>query len=364
METQTALKSTPLYSSHVALGAKIAPFAGWNMPIQYEGIIAETLYTRTHVTCFDICHMGEFLIKGDYKKSGLDALVTTRLDNLNIGSCRYGSLLDSNGGVIDDLIVYRKKQDEWMIVVNAGTIEKDKKQFQQHLTRNSDFLDLSQTLGKIDLQGPLSRNVIAALIPEASKLDYYTFTEANICGEKNVVSRTGYTGELGFEIYASVDTIKLVWKKLLDNKQIKPAGLGARDVLRLEMGYSLYGQDIDETISPLEAGLEKFIDFNKEFIGRDALCKQKKNGLKRTRLFLETTSRRSPRHNHKIYSHNKEIGVVTSGSYSPHLEKGIGMGFTSMPLKINDPILVGDDKLKIEALVVNKPFVKKTSIKN
>ena len=372
METLSSLKTTPLFNDHIALGAKMAPFAGWNMPIQYEGIIAEALHTRKQAACFDICHMGEFLIKGDLKRSGLDNLVTARLSDLAIGSCRYGSLLNDKAGVIDDLIVYRKKQDEWMIVINAGTIEKDKKQFLSNLSKDSDFKDISNTTGKIDIQGPLSREAIIPFAPAAQKINYYTFIETSVLGENCIVSRTGYTGELGFEIYASQETTKAVWKKLLQDKKVKPAGLGARDVLRLEMGYSLYGQDISEDTTPLESGLEKFIGLNKDFIGKNALLRQKKSAdntrgagnRSRDRVFLTTTSRRSPRHNHKIYFKDKEIGVVASGSFSPHLEKGIGMGFVQLPLTTGNKILVGDDKLKIEAIICDKPFVKNTSLKN
>jgi aminomethyltransferase len=364
METLGFLKTTPLFNDHIALGAKMAPFAGWNMPIQYEGIIAETLHTRKQAVCFDICHMGEFLIKGDLKKSGLDNLVTARLSGLAIGSCCYSSLLNDKGGVIDDLMIYRKKYDEWMIVVNAGTIEKDKKQFLSNLSKDSDFKDISNITGKIDIQGPLSREVIMPFARTAQRIGYYTFFEADIAEERCIISRTGYTGELGFEIYASQDTTRSVWKKLLLNKNVKPAGLGARDVLRLEMGYNLYSQDMNEDTTPLEAGLEKFIDLNKDFIGKNALLRQKISAGNRSRIFFTTTSRRSPRHDHKIYFNDKEIGVVTSGSFSPHLEKGIGMGFVQAPLQTNSKISIGDDNLKIEALTCDKPFVKKTSLKN
>jgi len=364
MDTTTALKNTPLTAVHESLGAQMAPFAGWNMPIQYEGIIKETLETRKAVCAFDICHMGEFLIKGDYKKSGLDRIVCVRLENLAVGSCRYGSMLNAEGGIIDDLIVYRKGPEDWMIVINAATIQKDKDHFLKNLAPGIFFKDLSSGLGKIDLQGPLSRTVLETLIPAAKDLNYYTFCETDIMGEKNIVSRTGYTGELGFEIYASGNRIQTVWKKLLENKLVKSAGLGARDILHLEMGYSLYGQDIDDAITPLEAGLEKFIDFEKDFIGKDALLKQKKQGLKRHRLFFKSLSRRSPRHLHKIYQNNSETGLVTSGTFSPHLNIGIGMGFTSCALKIGEKIFFGDEQLKIEAVVCEKPFVKKTSIKN
>ncbi len=358
------LKTTPLLDSHIVLGAKLAPFAGWNMPIQYEGIIAETLYTRKEVTCFDICHMGEFLIQADLKKSGLDTIVSGRIDNLKIGSCRYSSILNEDGGVIDDLIVYKKAEDQWFIVVNASGIDKDKAHFLKYLNKNSVFTDMSNTLGKIDLQGPMARQIIQKIAPSAAKLEYYTFIETDILGEKNIISRTGYTGELGYEIYASSAKIKSIWEKLLSEKIVKPAGLGARDILRLEMGYSLYGQDIDENTSPIEAGLEKFICFDKEFIGKEALLKQKKSGIKRYRLFFKTLSRRAGRHNHKIYLNDKEIGSVTSGSYSPHTNCGIGMGFSDRLLDNGTKILVGDGDLKIEAITCNKPFIQNTSIKN
>lgn len=362
--TMEPLKTTPLSEEHIALGAKMAPFAGWQMPIQYEGILAETLYTRKAVTCFDISHMGEFLIKGDSKRSGLEIIVAAQLDNLPIGACRYTSMLNEQGGIIDDLIVYRKAQEEWMIVVNAGTIEKDKKHFLKHLSKNADFSDMSAKIGKIDLQGPKARDIIKIIAPETERLQYYSFITTDILGEKNIISRTGYTGELGFEIYASAEHIKTIWKALLIHQEVKPAGLGSRDVLRLEMGYSLYGQDIDETITPLESGLEKFINFNKEFIGKQALLKQKKDGLKKQRIFLKTTTRRAPRHLHNIYNKdNSHVGSITSGSFSPHLELGIGMGFIEKSISISDSIFVGDNNIKIEANFCEKPFIKQTSLK-
>jgi aminomethyltransferase len=364
MQATAILKTTPLFQEHLNSGAQMGPFAGWNMPIQYGGIVAEACHTRRAVSCFDTCHMGEFLIRGDYKRSGLDHLVSARLSDLAIGSCRYSPMLNAEAGVIDDLIVYRRAPEEWMIVVNAATIEKDKRQFLAHLSKEADFKDLSESLGKIDLQGPLASDILRRMTGRSLPLDYYTFTETDIVGEKNIVSRTGYTGELGFEIYASPEKIREVWRMLLSDERVRPAGLGSRDVLRLEMGYSLYGQDMDETITPLEAGLEKFVDLNKDFVGRDALLKQKRSGLKRRRVFLESLSRRSPRHLHKIYSDGNEVGLVTSGTFSPHLEKGIGMGFSSIPLETNKKILVGDGALKIEAVISEKPFVKNTSLKS
>lgn len=354
------LKTTPLFDDHVRRGAQMAPFAGWNMPIQYDGIIAETQYTRQAVSCFDICHMGEFLIQGDLRRSGLDRIIASPLSDLKTGSCRYGSILNEAAGVIDDLLVYRKAQDLWMIVINAATIEKDKQHFQKHLTKDAVFTDLSETLGKIDLQGPLARAIIEKIAPDAGRLSYYTFLETDILGEKNIISRTGYTGELGFEIYATLQHIPRVWHRLLEDDRVKPAGLGSRDILRLEMGYSLYGQDIDETTTPKEAGLERFIDSNKDFIGKDALQKQTTS---RRRIFFKSLSRRSPRHGHGLFDKNLRIGEVTSGSFSPHLNCGIGMGFIKNGSTPGD-IRVGDDRSVFDAAIADKPFIKKTSLKN
>jgi aminomethyltransferase len=364
METLAGLKTTPLLQDHKTLHAKLGPFAGWEMPIQYEGILSETLYTRKAAACFDTCHMGEFFIKGNSQKSNLDAIVTARLKDLTTGSCRYASMLNKKGGIIDDLLVYRRTQEEWFLVVNAGNIEKDKKHFLENLSRDAEVIDLSGSLGKIDLQGPLAREVLRTIAPKACGLDYYTFTQADILGERNIISRTGYTGELGFEIYASSEKISSVWQALLSDKRAKPAGLGARDILRLEMAYSLYGQDIDEESTPLETGLEKFVDFDKDFIGKDALLKLRKSGLRYRRIFFQTLSRRSPRHNHKIFLKDSEIGLVTSGTFSPHLECGIGMGNSKMPLLVGQNISVGDENLKIDAVVTDRPFVKNTSLKN
>jgi aminomethyltransferase len=295
----------------------------------------------------------------------LERIVTASLADAPLGSCRYGSMLNEQGGVLDDLIVYRKAKDEWLIVVNAGTIDKDKTHFLAHLAKPVEFKDLSDQLGKIDLQGPLSRDVVAALAPQAVRLDYYTFFETEVLGQKTLISRTGYTGELGYELYFPAQHIPGLWQTLLRDPRVKPAGLGARDVLRLEMGYSLYGQDIDETTTPLEAGLEKFVDFKKDFIGKSALEAQKAQGLRRRRVFFRALSRRSPRHLHKIFVDGQTAGVVTSGSFSPHTNCGIGMGFLENIAASKDlPLVVGDDKIKIEAVLTDKPFVKHTSLKN
>ncbi len=359
----SSLRTTPLFNAHQQLSARMGPFAGWNMPIQYEGILAETQHTRRAVSCFDICHMGEFLVEGDAKASGLERCVSADLDTLAVGSCRYALILNEAGGVIDDLIVYRKRPTAWMIVVNAARAEKDKEHLSRHLSGEARFQDVSDAWGKIDLQGPQSREVLTPFIPEASELEYYTFTETRLLDAQVLLSRTGYTGELGFEIYLPLKKIPVFWKELLSDPRVRPAGLGARDVLRLEMGYNLYGQDIDEETTPLEAGLEKFIDLSKEFIGRPALIRQKKEGIPRRRIYFASRSRRSPRHDQKIFLDAKEVGTVTSGTFSPHCGTGIGMGFATAPLAAGQRILLGEDAPLFEAVVTTRPFVKQTSLR-
>ncbi len=358
-----SLKTTPLFDAHQGLSARMGPFAGWNMPIQYEGILVETQHTRRAVSCFDICHMGEFLVEGDAKASGLERCVAANLDSLKVGGCRYTSILNEAGGMIDDLIVYRKGPATWMIVVNAARVEKDKEHFSRHLSWEARFQDVSDAWGKIDLQGPRSREVLTTFIPEASELEYYTFTESRLLGAEALVSRTGYTGELGFEIYLPLKNIPALWKELLSDPRVRPAGLGARDVLRLEMGYNLYGQDIDEETTPLEAGLEKSIDLSKDFIGRPALLRQKKEGVGRRRIYVASRSRRSPRHGHKVFLDAKVVGTVTSGTFSPHCGTGIGMGFAAAPLAAGQVIGIGEDAPLFEAVVCNRPFVKPTSLR-
>ena len=363
MADDSPLKTTPLFSSHKGLSARMGPFAGWAMPIQYQGILAEARHTRAAVSCFDICHMGEFLIEGDAATSALERCVTARLATLPVGGCRYASVLNGEGGIVDDLIVYRKAPAAWMIVVNAARIEQDKELFARRLPPGVRFRDLSDELGKIDLQGPRSREVLTPLVPEAAELEYYSFMETRLFGAPAVVSRTGYTGELGFELYLPPEKVPALWERLLADPRVRPAGLGARDILRLEMGYSLYGQDIDESTTPLEAGLEGLIDFAKEFDGRPALLRQKKEGVPRRRAFFACRSRRSPRHGHRIFLDGKEVGVVTSGTFSPHREAGIGMGFTDAPLAHGRMIGLGDDAPLFEAEVCRRPFVAKTSLR-
>lgn len=365
MQNPANLKTTPLINEHLKLKAKMAPFAGWNMPIQYEGIVAEHNHTRTQASLFDTCHMGEFYVRGDAKDSGLEEIFSFSINNMSTGKCRYGAILNEKGGIMDDLLVYRISKNEWMVVVNSGTIDKDAKHIESHLKGGTEFQNRSRKLGKVDLQGPLSRDILAELLtPEIKRLKYYTFDFFDILGEENIISRTGYTGELGYELYVSFEKVVELWNHLLKDKRVKPAGLGARDTLRLEMGHTLYGQDVNEETTPLEANLEKYINLDKDFIGKAALIKQKERGLGRLLVAFKTDSRRAPRHDYLIMKDGKEIGKVTSGSFSPSLFCGIGLGYIDISYaKLGEKILIKGGPVEIEATVTEKPFYKKSSLR-
>ena len=365
MENNTNLKTTPLLEEHLKLRAKMAAFTGWNMPILYEGIIAEHNHTRTKASIFDICHMGELYIKGDAAGMGLDRIFSFSITNIPEGKCRYGAMLNEAGGIIDDLIVYKLKEDEWMVVINSGTIEKDAKHIEAHLEPGAIFENRSEVLSKLDLQGPSSADILSKLAGEEVKnLKFYTFRFFDILGEKTIISRTGYTGELGYEIYISSSKVREAWNYLLKDERLKPAGLGARGTLRLEMGYTLYGQDVDENTTPLEANLEKYIHLDRDFIGRDALMRQKKEGVKKLLVAFKTESRRAPRHGYSIMKDGKAIGKVTSGSFSPSLSCGIGLGYVDIPYaKVGEEILVKEGSVEMKSVITEKPFYKKTSLR-
>ena len=360
------MKRTPLHSEHLVLGAKMAPFAGWEMLLQYEGSIAEHNHTREAVSLFDTCHMGEFFVTGDALNSGLEQIVTVPLSRLAVKQCRYGFMLNDNGGIIDDLVVYRLGPEEWMIVVNAGHIEDEAAHFRKHLSDNAVFENMSDNYGKIDMQGPMSGKVLAAFIDDSSILDlpYFGFEYFNLNGSRVLISRTGYTGELGFEIYIPAARVAVPWKKLLDLDCVKPAGLGARDTLRMEMGYPLYGQDLNENTTPLEAGFGRFLDLKKDFIGKDRLVTQRKEGVESTLAGLLTDSRRSPRPGDKILHSGKEIGSVTSGGFSPSLGKGIGMGYVaSRYIKEKESLVVQGARTQLDIQIARFPFYKEGSLK-
>jgi aminomethyltransferase len=359
------LRNTPLVQEHESLKALMAPFGGWNMPIQYEGILAEHRWCRERAALFDICHMGEFHFKGDFAASGLDDVFTFSVGTIPVGRSRYGFLLNGNGGVIDDLIVFRLADDEAMIVVNAATIAKDFTAIRERLT-GGEFRDISGETAKLDIQGPLSRQVLTDLLGAGiAGIPYFRFERKEVLGGPAIVSRTGYTGELGYEIFLPADTVRELWSKLLADDRVKPAGLGARDVLRLEVGYSLYGSDIDEETTPLEAGLASFVNLDKPFIGRDALQRQQREGLSRVKAAFRVNSRRSPRHHYEICFEGAPVGTVTSGVFSPMLGCGIGIGFVRPDVAvIGAPLTIRHENVSMEAVVCELPFYKDGSLRS
>ncbi|MDD2310274.1 MAG: glycine cleavage system aminomethyltransferase GcvT [Desulfuromonadaceae bacterium] len=359
------LHATPVRLKHRVLNALMAPFGGWEMPIQYEGIIAEHSWCRSQAALFDICHMGEFLFQGDFATSGLEDVFTFSVQTIPVGRSRYGFLLNESGGIIDDLIVFRLADDKVMIVVNAATAPNDFTAITERL-RGGLFTDITAATGKLDLQGPLSRSVMVELVgEEVATLPYFKFMTMNILGAPAIVSRTGYTGELGYEVLIPAEKVCELWDLLLSDIRVKPAGLGARDVLRLEVGYSLYGSDIDEATTPLEAGLENFVNFDKAFIGRDALLRQKEQGVTRKKVAFKVSGRRSPRHHYDICSAGETVGNVTSGVFSPMLGSGIGIGFVTPELTaVGTPLTITHERVSMEATVCELPFFKDGSVRS
>ena len=362
MEEQ--LQATPVCSRHRALNALMAPFGGWDMPIQYEGIIAEHNWCRSRASLFDICHMGEFIFQGDFESGGLEDVFTFSVKTIPLGRSRYGFLLNEQGGIIDDLIAFRIAGDKVMIVVNAATAPKDFAAIKGRL-KGGLFTDITAATGKLDLQGPLSRAVMVAFFgEEVAAIPYFKFITMNILGVEAIVSRTGYTGELGYEIFIPAEKVCGLWDLLLTDERVKPAGLGARDVLRLEVGYSLYGSDVDEETNPLEAGLDGFVNFEKCFVGKEALLRVKEQGVTRKKIAFEVAGRRSPRHHYDICSAGEVVGNVTSGVFSPILGRGVGIGFVTPELTaIGTPLTISHERVSMEATVCELPFFKDGSVR-
>lgn len=351
------LRTTPLHQRHRDLGALMAPFGGWDMPIQYEGIIAEHRWCREQAALFDICHMGEFLFKGDLVASGLEELFTFSVAAIPVGRSKYGFLLNEHGGIIDDLIVFRMAADEAMIVVNAATAPNDYRVIASRL-KGGQVSDISQTTAKLDLQGPRSREVLLDLLGAwVADIPYFRFVQQTVLGVPAIVSRTGYTGELGYEIFLPHDKVGELWDLLLKDERVKPAGLGARDVLRLEVGYSLYGNDLDESVTPLEADLGAFVKLDKPFVGREALLRQQEQGPQRVKIAFKVDSRRTPRHGYLIFDGDQQIGEVTSGVFSPMLGCGVGLGFVSPQYaSLGQRLEVRHERTAMSVAVCSLPF--------
>ncbi|MBI4804012.1 MAG: glycine cleavage system aminomethyltransferase GcvT [Desulfovibrio sp.] len=344
---------TPLNAWHKAHGAKMVPFAGWEMPVQYSGIIAEHQHCRSKACIFDICHMGEFSLKGAGAKDVLARAVTQNLETLAPGKCRYGFLLNPEAGVLDDLIVYRIADDEFMLVVNGACIESDFATIKSRLPDSLSFQDISEKTAKIDLQGPKSFEVLTRLLPgEWAKLGYFSFTKTGFEGADLIVSRTGYTGELGYEFYLPASKAQALWEKLAADPEVIPAGLGARDTLRLEMGYPLYGQDLDTAHTPAEAGYAGMLVSPAEYVG-----KAKALDIREKLVALSIEGRRSARHHDKVcLPGGEEVGVVTSGSFSPTLGHSIALAFVKADAADSAQFVVKAAKVDLPAKKVDLPF--------
>lgn len=327
-----ALK-TPLYEQHVSLGAKITEFAGFLMPLQYAGIVAEHHTVRTMVGIFDLTHMGEILVAGRQAEQFLNYITTNNVSNLMPGAIQYSLLTNANGGVIDDILVYRVPEG-FYLVVNAANTAKDYQWLRQHAPEGVTITDLSAETALIAVQGPNSLPVAEKALDEGlDGVPYYHFTDLSYRGERIRVSRTGYTGEDGFEIYMPLQLAPLLWDELLEVGKpygIQPIGLGARDTLRLEMRMALYGNELTDNDTPLEAGLARFVAFDKgEFIGREALLRQRAEGVNRKLVGFVMKEKGIPRHGYNIVKNGEIIGHVTSGTMSPTLQIGIGMGYVA-----------------------------------
>jgi aminomethyltransferase len=361
------LKKTPLYEKHVALKAKIIDFGGWAMPVQYTNVIDEHKTTRSAAGLFDICHMGEIEVKGPQAFDFLQLVLTRNLADQAIGQVKLSALLNEEGGVIDDLTVYKINENSYMLVTNATPRERDwqwMKSIKQSKIFDCDLKDISDNTGKLDLQGPRSEEILQKLTQADLKtLRFYHFCESNVAGFKTIISRSGYTGEDGFEIYAESNIIGEIWDKLMEAGAVsglKPAGLGARDTLRLEGGMMLNGQDMDESVSPLEVPYSWIVDARKEFIGSAALRAKQNSGIRNKLIGLEVTGRGIARHGYKVFHKTQEIGVVTSGTFSPTLNKAIGLAFIDINFSAPDAEIEIDirDTL-IPAKIVKLPFYKR-----
>ncbi|MDB4028528.1 glycine cleavage system aminomethyltransferase GcvT [Flavobacteriaceae bacterium] len=360
------MKDTALSAIHAALGAKMVPFAGYNMPVSYQGINLEHQTVREKVGVFDVSHMGEFFITGPNALSLIQRVCSNDASKLEDGEAQYSCFPNQDGGVVDDLIVYRIAAEKWLLVVNASNIDKDWAWINAHNTMEASLENSSDHYSLLAIQGPKAIQAMQSLTQEnLSAIKFYTFKINTFAGVENVIiSATGYTGSGGFEIYCKNTQVAKIWTKVLEagaNWGIQPIGLAARDTLRLEMGYCLYGNDIDDTTSPLEAGLGWITKFNKDFINSESLKKQKELGVSKTLVGFELSQRGIPRQGYAIVdAQGNSIGRVTSGTMSPSMGKGIGLGYVPMALKeVGSQIHIQIRNKIVPAMVVKLPFYKK-----
>ncbi len=360
------MKNTALSHIHESLGAKMVPFAGYNMPVQYEGVTAEHETVRNGVGVFDVSHMGEFLLTGPNALALIQKVTSNDAATLYNGRAQYSCLPNNDGGIVDDLIVYKIKEEQYLLVVNASNIDKDWNWISSHNDLDVEMKNLSEDYSLLAIQGPKAMEAMQSLTSiNLAEIKYYHFEVADFAGiEHVIISATGYTGSGGFEIYCKNSEVIQIWNKVFEagaSFGIKPIGLAARDTLRLEMGFCLYGNDINDTTSPIEAGLGWITKFNKEFTNSKNLKKQKEAGVTKKLVGFELTERGIPRHDYEILDANgNNIGIVTSGTMAPTVGKGIGMGYVKTEFAAEgSEIFIQIRNNKVAAKVVKLPFYKK-----
>ena len=362
--TETSIKKTPLSDWHESNGGKMVDFAGYLMPVQYEGVIKEHLNVRENAGVFDVSHMGEFIVTGPQALDLIQWVCSNDASKLIDGKVQYSCFPNDQGGIVDDLLVYRIAEEKYMLVVNASNIEKDWNWINSQNSFDASISNVSDNTALIAVQGPKAAEAIQSLTDlNLEEMKYYTFQLGEFAGCQDViVSATGYTGAGGFEIYIANDHAQMVWDKILMSGEkvgLKPAGLAARDTLRLEMGYCLYGNDINDRTSPIEAGLGWITKFTKQFVNSERLKKQKEEGIENKLVGFELLDRGIPRKDYELYNSNEEnIGVVTSGTNSPSLNKPIGLGYVkSAYSKSGTEIFVSIRNKMVKAKIVKLPFL-------
>jgi aminomethyltransferase len=361
------LERTPLHACHVELGARLVEFAGWEMPVQYAGVIEEHRAVRTAAGLFDVSHMGEIRVRGAGAESFLQRLTPNDVSKLTPGRAHYSGLLTERGTYVDDILIYRLAADDFMVVVNASNAPRD---FEWIASRagslgsdtDAEVVDESDRWALIALQGPKAKEILEPLSPGASELRYYGFRQGEVAGRPALISRTGYTGEDGFELYLDPEHAPALWRRLLE-AGASPAGLGARDTLRLEAAMALYGHEIDETTTPWEAGLNWVVKLDKgDFAGRDALVAQKQAGVPRKLVGFEVEGRGIARQGHAVLSGEggEAVGAVTSGTWSPTYEKALGLAYVPLDLAApGTPLTLDVRGRQLAARVVETPFYRR-----
>lgn len=360
------MKTTPLYEKHLELKGKIIDFGGWALPVEYSGILLEHEAVRSKAGLFDVSHMGEITVKGEDAEKYLQMVLTNDVSVLSNNQIAYTTMCYPDGGVVDDLLVYKYSNFDYLLVVNASNTEKDFEWFEKHVSGNVEVKNVSTEYAQLALQGPEAQTILQKLVKDdLSEIEFYHFKDSvDVGGIKALISRTGYTGEDGFELYFSSEGGAKMWEMILEagkERGLVPAGLGARDTLRFEAALPLYGQEIDKDITPLEAGLGFCVKLAKEdFIGKDALAAQKAGGLKRKIAGFEMIDRGIPRSHYEIYAEGKKIGYVTTGSFSPTLKKNIGLALIDTEYaKEGTEIEISIRNKNIKAKVIKKPFYNK-----